>query len=137
MTKIEFNEIISSVSIKSTRVADRSDGASWGRGASHYKILLKRNGKQWTFPYSMGSAHKTGPKKKDVLWSLVCDAQCYANARNESDFIDEFGYERDEYGVSDAGRKAYRACKATHARINGDFFTRAEFRILENGYQDY
>lgn len=132
-TSDRFKQIVDSVEMtySGTRRCD------WYHPANHYKVVLKRNGAQWTVKYSMGLALKGGPNKLDVLASLVIDAQSYVNARNLDDFLYGYGYDRYDEVQLKRGMAAYSACQKAYERMNGKFFSRAEYRILEEGFQDY
>lgn len=137
MGKSKFNDLIDSVMMTFVPVANRIDASGWSPGSTHWKITLARNGMRWTSMYSMGSAHKGVPNKKDVIYSHLADSQCYVGSANVKDFMREFGYELDEYGHNREGSQAYSGCRKAYERMNGKFFTRAEYVILEKGFQDY
>lgn len=137
MVKSKFNDLIDNVKMSSVPVADRMGSGVWSPGSTHWRVTLAHNGKRWTVMYSMGRALKGVPNKMDVIYALLADSQCYVGSANAFDFMREFGFERDEFGHSDEGLQAYSGCKKAYKNMNGGFFTRAEYVILENGFQDY
>jgi len=92
--------------------ANRTDSVTaWDKGASHYNCTLHHEDGSMTFWYSMGSAHKTGPKVGDVLQSLALDAS--SAEESFEDWCANCGYDTDS-------RKAfatYEACVATHREL--------------------
>lgn len=135
----KFKQIIDNVSIDYKSISER--GVAYPKWpdptANHYRVLLKYNGKQWTVVYSMGRSHKNGPKKLDVLYGLMMDAQCYENARKWEDFRDDMGYDKYDPDAEAESRQAFYLCKKTYQNMNGDFFSRAEYKIISEGFQDY
>lgn len=82
-------------------------------GSNHYGIKLSREGlPSQAFFYSMGPAHKDGPKLTDVLYSLVSDA-ISADEYDFDGFCREFGYERKQ------GRSwtIYEACRRANKQL--------------------
>jgi hypothetical protein len=66
---------------------------AWSRTARHWRVILRRNGRQWTIPFSQGSGHTAPPTAEEVLDCVASDVAGYRNARDLDDFMGEYGYE--------------------------------------------
>lgn len=75
-------------------------------------------------PWKQGLGHTGEPNVRDVLDSLVSDAQAYQTASSFEDFADEFGYDRD----SRRAERTYLAC--------GDLAKRL-LAFLDNNPQEF
>jgi hypothetical protein len=75
--------------------------------ANHYKVILKRKGKQLTTFFSMGLAHTQEPTAEDVLNSLASDAAGIENARSFEDWCNHYGYDTD----SRRAEKTFNVCE--------------------------
>ena len=62
---------------------------------NHYKVRLRRDGKQMTLYFSMGIALTGLPTVEDVIDCLASDAASIENARNFEDWCGEYGYDTD------------------------------------------
>lgn len=110
-------KIFESLSIQSIKLMARTDRAAdqWSNGATHYQCKITRSGYHPTAAlgtyrdgvqvtsnnaytpliteYSMGSAYTKPPKVKDVIASLVRDAQF--SSEPFADFCANLGYDTD------------------------------------------
>lgn len=108
----------------SFRLGDRPDDHSMPDGARHYRCVLSRGKRRFTFWYSMGPALERDPDVAEVLDSLLMDANCVRWDSFEQ-FCHEYGYDQDS-------RKAlatYKACEKTAKsleRLGIDLDTRRE-----------
>jgi len=82
--------------VTSTATEDPSipEDPAW-RGASHWKVQVRVEGRVMTIPYHLGSAHTGPPQLDDVLNSLALDSSGYENARGFEDWASEYGYDAD------------------------------------------
>lgn len=81
--------------------------------ADHYKLVLRRKGKQMTVYFSMGVALCREPELAEVLSTLALDSADVENARGFEDWASEYGYDT-------GSRKAvrlYDMCKRQAARL--------------------
>jgi hypothetical protein len=74
--------------------------------ANHYKVKLRRAGKQLTTYFSMGIALSNEPSAEDVLDCLASDACGVENARSFEDWCSEYGYDTD----SRKAEKTFKLC---------------------------
>lgn len=86
-----------------------------------WKIQLRHDGKQYTFPMTTGDV--TGePDIETVLDCIVMDAVSYYNSNDFRDFCDEFGWEIDEdEEAKKKARKAYNGCERAYRNLNRVF----------------
>jgi hypothetical protein len=73
----------------------------------HYKVTLRRPGKQMTLYFSHGQAVCHDPEVEDVLDCLASDSSSVENAKGFEDWAREFGYDTD----SRKAEKTYDACQ--------------------------
>jgi len=93
------------ISFEYEQKSERPDkGTEWDKSATHWLVTLKKDGRNMSFYYSMGSAHTEPPKMEDVLDSVVSDSSCDLSSLNT--FCEEFGYEED----SRKAEQIYLAC---------------------------
>jgi len=78
-------------------------------GSAHYRVTLKRPGRQMTVFYSMGPALCREPSASEVLSCLISDATSFDNARDFDDWCSNYGYDTDS-------RKAERIYKTVEAQ---------------------
>ena len=81
--------------------------------ARHYKVVLRRNGKQMTVVFSVGMGWETEPNERDVLNCLALDVAGYENAKNFEEWCDEYGYDTD----SRKAEKAYNVIGKQKAKL--------------------
>ena len=74
-------------------------------GSRHWKVILRRAGRQMTVPFSTGPAIEKEPTAEDVLSCLASDTAGYENANGFEDWAGEYGYDTDS-------RRAERTWKA-------------------------
>lgn len=99
-------------------------------GSNHYKVTIKKNGKQFTTYYSQGPAIYHGPEIEDVLNCLALDSLSFENARDFEDFANEFGYDTD----SRRAEKIYRACEKTSKSMHRLFSDYQLEELYQIGY---
>ena len=63
--------------------------------ANHYKVTLRRSGKQLTTYFSMGIALTDEPSAEGVLDCLASDAAGYQSAGNFESWASDYGYDTD------------------------------------------
>lgn len=129
------------IAMKVVRIPGRTDvdlctdNATWNREASHWHVMISRDGvgnpSQMNLQYSMGSAHKGEPKLADVMYSLVCDTRDI-DGQSFEQWASEFGYDSD----SRRAERIYRACVNQRTEMLA-LFTRAELDQLVELFQDY
>lgn len=73
--------------------------------ARHYKVVLRRKGKQMTVTFSVGTGWEREPDVCDVLDCLASDASGYENNGSFEEWCDEYGCDTD----SRKAEKAYIA----------------------------
>ena len=95
----------------------------WARGATHYRVTLKRPGHRITVLWSQGSGIKVKPDAATVLDSLSLDAS-YAGDTFE-DFCGDMGLDTD----SRKALRLYRACRRIGAKL-GTFLGQQEYANL-------
>lgn len=82
-------------------------------GSRHFRVTLRRSGKQMTVPFSQGPAIEQEPTAEDVLSCLAMDAAGYENARSFEDWASEYGYDTD----SRRAKKTYKAVERQHDQL--------------------
>lgn len=80
-------------------------------GSSHWRVTLRRKGKQLTVPFSQGPAHSHEPAAIDVLSCLISDASG-AEQRFE-DWADDLGFDTD----SRKAERIYNAVQKQTAKL--------------------
>lgn len=126
-----------------------------------YKLRLSYNGNEFNFTFHDSVYNWQNNKKlnkMDALNSILLDAHCFENCRDEKEFLNEFGYDefdlynyyQNGYSFSDmygfaakkdvdalkAGLKAYRGCKETYNALNR-IFTSEELDELHKEFAEY
>lgn len=126
-----------------------------------YKLTLSYNGNKYNFTfhdsvYNWQNNNKLN--KMDALNSILLDARCFENYRDEKEFLNEFGYNEFDlyedykrgmgfstmYGFAaakdvdnlKAGLKAYKECEKTYNALNR-IFTSAELDELHEEFAEY
>lgn len=92
------------------QIDSRSKASDFGQGASHYKVTLAigESLDDMEIEYSMGSAHKDGPKIDDVLDCLAMDAAGIDDSMNFEGWASEYDYDTD----SRKAEQTYNLCVA-------------------------
>lgn len=111
------------LSVSGTEFSARKTGVVLGfpfedDGLPHdrYSVTLKRDGKEYKFPfYNSAYAHRHGKKLKpyDVLTSLIC----YEVPDNMWDFAKEFGYIINDQHSFDQTRKTWLECRKQYRKL--------------------
>lgn len=94
-----------------------------------YRVTLTRNGVKVGFIFNDNIYNESD--KNDFIYSLLRDSQACENARDLTDFMNEYGY-------TDAqqAKQAYNACKKQSERLH-KLFNDAEIEILEKIFENY
>jgi hypothetical protein len=74
--------------------ADRNPNMAddaWARTATHWRVVLRKDGRQLTIPFSQGSAHTKPPTAADVLDAIASDIAGVRNAQDLADYMAEYG----------------------------------------------
>ena len=90
---------------------------------TRYKCRITYGGRKFTFHYQCNPKYNA-PNKKDCLYAILSDAECYECARDVDDFL------------TDRGEKAYKACGRTAAALNR-IFTNDEREALSEYFSEY
>ena len=61
-------------------------------GSRHWKVVLRREGRQITIPFSTGPAIESEPTAEDLMNCLGMDAAGYENTQGFEDWASEFGH---------------------------------------------
>jgi hypothetical protein len=93
-------------------VPHRDMDDDWNRTASHYRCVIRHEGKSMTVYYSMGAAHTSEPKLKDVLDSVASDSRGVIDQGFE-DWAGDYGMDSD----SIKAWKTYRLCRKQAAKL--------------------
>jgi hypothetical protein len=114
---------------QNTRIPARADATEpdqWGRNASHWNVLLTSHdapedgSEGYMMPpraavaveYSQGSAIKTPPDVRQVIASLISDANCVAGYTDIDDFAAEMGIEKPGEAY-----RTWEACKLAGKKL--------------------
>lgn len=80
----------------------------WAQTANHWKVVLRRQGKRLTIPFSQGSAITHEPTAEDVLDCLASDSAGIENARGDfEEWAREYGYGTD----SRTAEREFKLCE--------------------------
>ena len=126
-----------------------------------YKLTLSYKGNTYNFTFHdsvYNYEKKIKLNKMDALNSVLLDARCFEQSRDEKEFLNEFGYEEfdlynyyqngytfaDMYGFAadkdvdnlKAGLKAYKECEKTYDALNR-IFTSEELDELHEEFAEY
>ena len=126
-----------------------------------YELTLSYNGEEFNFTFHDSVYNYQNNKKldkDDALNSILLDARCFENCRDEKEFLNEFGYDefdlynyyQDGYTFADmyrfaadkdvddlkAGLKAYKECEKTYNALNR-IFTSSELDELHEEFAEY
>lgn len=120
------------------RIPARTDGVDWpelggkrNKAPRHWQVTLTAWGRQLTFQFSQGSAHKSPPTIADMLHCLISDAQGIDDAPTFEDWASEYGLDTDS-------RKAERSWKLTVRSAKGArCFLGDHFDAFCEAAQDY
>lgn len=87
-------------------VPNRDMDDDWNRTASHWRCLLRRDGKRMTVYFSQGSAHVNPPTVVDVIDSVASDSRG-VESQSFHDWCGDYGYDDD----SIKALKTFKACR--------------------------
>ena len=91
-------------------------------GSSHWKVTLRRPGRQMTVPFSQGPAHCREPEADDVLSCLLSDAS--SDQQDFASWCADLGYDED----SRKAERTYQAVQQQTAKLQrflGDLYDEA------------
>lgn len=94
----------------------------WQKSAHDYRCTLRYQGRQYSFDYWMGQAHKDEPSVEMVLDSLLSDAS--AGDQDFEEFCSEFGYDED----SREAERTWKACQKSGEGVK---------RLLGDDYETF
>lgn len=119
-------------------INERPDTSSdtWGEGAKHWQVWVKRGDKMLTTYYSAGSmtnaAMNGSPELADIMYSLLNDASGISYNDTFEEWADEIGYDTD----SRKAEKIYNACKEIAKQLE-PMFSKDERSDIEEIFSDY
>lgn len=121
------------VSFASLRINERPDGLmpDMPAGSSHWRILIRRDGKDMTIYYSMGAAHTGTPDDLDVFNSLLMDTADIDGA-NFEDWAENLGFDPD----SRKAERTFKACQETLLNLR-TLFNESELSDMRELFADY
>lgn len=91
-------------------------GQSAMTSGNAYKITLRYNNKHnITFIYNDNYKNDSG--LNDFIYAITMDAEAYANAKSEYDFICEYGYNDGNADSLKKGFDAFKACKKMYYKF--------------------
>lgn len=149
------------VRVLSSKIVDRFAGETKRTGCRRrYYIQLSYNGKEFRFHFYDSIYNYQNNKKlnkKDTIYAILTDSNCFESYRDCKDFLQEFGYDEFELYESSKiynknvmysmcaesdvdtlynGIRAYNECKRTNKALK-DMFTSEELEELQEEFQDY
>lgn len=97
-----------------------------------YNVMITYNKKYYECKYQCNPKYsKMENMKKDIIYSVLTDANCYEYAQDIDDFQREFGYDK----ASDL-LKAYNGCKEAYQALC-KMFTNNELEELNAIFENY
>lgn len=97
---------------------------------TRFDVIMEYNGEIYETSYQCN--YKTGQKlKKDIIYCLLMDADCFENCQDIDDFQMEFGYEKASELI-----KAYNGCKETYQAFK-KIFNDKELEELRTIFKNY
>jgi hypothetical protein len=110
---------------KTTATAEWADSnpnmSDMPQGSSHWRVILRRAGKQMPVPFSQGPAICKEPTAEDVLGCLLADASCIEAAGCFEDFARELGYDEDSRKAESAYKACLRQTEGLKRFLGGDY----------------
>ena len=110
--------------------------AKWDNARKHWRVTVKKDGKQVSYNYYGGSMAKVSPL--DAFYGYMSDGIAYMGANDFIDFCDEFGYTAyDEYGRYDKRTKeVFHACEKIYFKLRKFIGTDDEIIELSNALDE-
>ena len=102
---------------------------AWSKTANHYKTILKKDNKQLTVYYSMGSALTNEPTAEEVLNSLALDGSVYLNNNSFEDFCSEFGYDEDSRKAEKTYNTILKQAEKTEKFLGTELFNQLVYDV--------
>lgn len=93
--------------------ADANPHMADAKNMNHFKVTLRRPGKQMTLYFSQGYGISGEPTAADVLNCLASDSSIVENARSFEDWASDLGYEPD----SRKAEKIFKTCEKQAERF--------------------
>jgi hypothetical protein len=115
---ITLKELTMDVEYKGEQV----DSSGWEHHL--YEVALHRDGRTMATPFKMGLALTEEPSLERVMECLFLDSSTVENARDFSDWCEEFGYSDD----SIVALETYNLCKGMAKQLRN---------LLEEDYDEY
>ena len=103
--------------------------AKWDNARKHWRVTVKKNGKQVSYDYYGGSMAKVSPL--DAFYGYMSDGIAYMGARDFHDFCDEFGYTYDR-----TAKEVFHACEKTYFKLRKFIGTDDEIIELSNALDE-
>ena len=112
---MKLQDIISENKITMTAEwTDSNPNMADDQNMDHWKVVLRRPGRQLTTYFSMGYGHNGNePKAADVIDCLASDAAGFENARSFEDWAGDYGYDTD----SRKAEKIYKVIERQAAQL--------------------
>lgn len=110
--------------------------AKWIGACKHWRVTIKKDGKQISYNYYGGSMAKISPL--DAFYGYMSDGIAYMGANDFIDFCNEFGYTAyDEYGRHDKiAKEVFHACEKTYFKLRKFVGTDDEIIELSNAIDE-
>jgi len=102
---------------------------AWSRTANHYKTILKKDNKQLTVYFSMGSALTNEPTAEEVLNSLALDGSVYLNNDSFENFCSEFGYDEDSRKAEKLYNTILKQAEKTEKFLGTELFNQLVYDV--------
>lgn len=100
------------------------------RHHKRYDVKITYNGKYYCTEYQCNPTIKNN-MKKDIIYCVWSDSNCYEYAQNIDDFQAELGYT-----LASELLNAYNGCRKANEKIH-ELFNNEELEELDNIFQDY
>lgn len=102
---------------------------AWSKTANHYKTTLKKDKKQLTVYFSMGSALTEEPTAEEVLNSLAIDGSVYLNNNSFEDFCSDFGYDEDSRTAEKTYNTIIKQAEKTEKFLGKELFNQLVYDV--------
>ena len=102
----------------------------WSGAKKHWKVTVKKDGKQISFDYYGGARVEARPN--EAFYSYLSDGIGYMGARDFHDFCDEFGYTYDR-----TAKEVFHACEKAYFKLRKFIGTDDEILELSDTLYEY
>ena len=131
--KMNMNEFVKRNNIKiNVEWAERNPNMindAWSKTANHYKTTLKKDKKQLTVYFSMGSALTNEPTAEEVIDSLAMDGSVYLNNDSFENFCGEFGYDEDSRKAEKLYNTILKQAEKTEKFLGNELFNQLVYDV--------